>query len=450
MTCVRCIIAIWVLVLAGGSGAVLAQEAPERALSLEDALRRAQAYNFQVQTAAAEARAARAGQRQTLATFLPRITVSEEGTATTDPVNAFGFKLKQEAFTQEDFAVDALNDPDRIDNFATKIDVQQPLVNPSGFFQRQAAAKQYDAAVQQQQRTEAFVTYRVKEGYFGLVLARERLAVLDSALVTARANRDQVEVFYDQGLVNRADLLAARVRVLELESQRAEADANSQNAADRLRYLLSIEENVTLVPTDTLERVRTDVSAAAIDVGQVNQQRSDMQALRYRADAARATARARRSAFLPTLNATGGYQWNDEDLFGTAGSSWTVGVALRWNLFSGFENIGAAQHAQANLHRAELAVRDQALQNQVDVAAALRTLEAARQQVRQAEAAVEQARESLRIRADRYAQDLEKTTDLLNAETTLANQRLAYLQALYQHNLTLYRLEWLTERALTP
>jgi outer membrane protein TolC len=199
-----------------------------------------------------------------------------------------------------------------------------------------------------------------------------------------------------------------------------------------------------------LERQRMEVPAAAIDIAQVNQRRSDMQALRYRADAARSTARARRAVFLPTLNAMGGYQWDDENLFGTAGSSWTVGVALRWNLFSGFKHIGAAQRAQANLHRAELAVRDQALQNQVDIAAALRTLEATRQQVRQAEAAVEQARESLRIRSDRYAQDLEKTTDLLNAETTLATQRLAYLQALYQHNLTLYRLEWLTERALTP
>jgi len=62
---------------------------------------------------------------------------------------------------------------------------------------------------------------------------------------------------------------------------------------------------------------------------------------------------------------------------------------------------------------------------------------------------VEQAEESLRIRADRYAEGLAQTADLLRAEATLARSRLRRLQALYEHNVTIYRLELLTERSLT-
>lgn len=424
-----------------------AQAPPSLRLSIAEALDRAREQNFQIRSAAADADAARAGKRQTLATFLPQLTVSEQGTATTDPVNAFSFKLKQEAFTQQDFALDALNNPDRVDNFTTKIEVRQPILNLDGIYQRRAAADQARAAKFGQQRTEAFVTFKVREGYYGLVLAQQRRAVIDSALTAARANRDQAQDLFDQGMVNRADLLAAEVRVLELESQRTDAQARVQNAADQLRYLLGLEKQVAIEPTDDLQEMVPPIDT--VDVGRVNQRRSDMRALRFQADAAEEQLRATRSAFLPKLNAFGGYEWNDEVPFGTRGDSWMAGASLSWNLFSGFKNAGAAQRAQADLRRTELAVRDQALQNEVQITAALRNLETSRQQLRQAEAAVEQARESLRIRSDRFEQGLEKTTDVLNAEVTLANKRLAYLKTLYDHNMNIYRLELLTERSLT-
>ena len=442
----RNIFAAALLLLLSGAASVQAQAPSTLRLSIEDALDRAREQNFRIRSAAAEAEAARAGKRQTLATFLPQLTVSEEGVATNDPLNTFGFRLKQESVTQADFAPSVLNDPDRVDNFTTKVEVRQPILNLDGLYQRRAAADQARAADLGQQRTEAFVTFKVREGYYGLVLAQQRRAVIDSALTAAHANRDQAQNFYEQGMINRADLLAAEVRVLELESQRTDAQARVQNAADQLRYLLGLEERIAIEPTDDLRVMMAPVDT--VDVGQVNQQRSDMRALRFQADAAQEQLRAKRSAFLPKLNAFGGYEWNDEVPFGTQGESWIAGASLSWNVFSGFKNAGAAQRARADLRRAELAVRDQALQNEVQITAALRNLEASRQQLRQAEAAVEQARESLRIRSDRFEQGLEKTTDVLNAEVTLANKRLAYLKTLYDHNMNIYRLELLTERSL--
>jgi outer membrane protein TolC len=41
-----------------------------------------------------------------------------------------------------------------------------------------------------------------------------------------------------------------------------------------------------------------------------------------------------------------------------------------------------------------------------------------------------------------------RTTDLLQAEATLAERRLSYLRALYDHNMAVYRLELLTEQSL--
>jgi outer membrane protein TolC len=417
-------------------------------LSVEKALEQARSNSFPTRTADAEQDAATARKRQSLGVFLPRITATERGLATTDPVNAFGSKLRQERLTQQDFQPpSALNTPDRVDHFATQLEVEQPILNLDGIFERRAASDAARAAAQKADRTDAVVAFRVKKGYYGLLLSERRVGVIDSALTAARANRDQTQALYEEGIVNEADRLAAAVRVSELESRRTGVRASRDNAADRLRMLLGIDRPVQIEPTDSLRQESATLRAIALP--EVNRRRSDMRALRARADAAREKKRSRWLAFVPTLNARGTTGWYDDRPFGSAGQSWTAGVSLSWSLFEGYQQVGAAQEAEANLQKAEIALQRQAVENEVEIASARRDLQSARERIGQARQAVEQAEESLRIRRNRHEEGLARTTDLLRAEATLAERRLAYLRALYQHNVTVYRLELLTERALT-
>lgn len=416
-------------------------------LSVDEALSRARENSFPIRSANADRRIARSQKRQSLGVFLPRITATERALSTTDPVNAFGSKLRQERFTRQDLQLKALNTPDRVDHFGTQIEVQQPILNLDGIFERRAASDALRAAAHKTERTEAVVEFRVKKGYYGLLLAERRVSVIDSALLAARANRDQAQALYEEGIVNRADRLAAEVRVSELESRRSEAVAERQNLADQLRFLIGTTADVQIQPTDSL--VREAATIGALSVRTANRRRSDMQALRAQADAAREKKRARWLAFVPTLNARGTAGWYEDSPFGTAGHSWTAGASLTWSLFDGYQQIGRAEQAEAELQSVEIALERQALENEVEIKAARRDLQSFRERIGQARRAVEQAEESLRIRSDRYEQGLAQTTDLLQAEATLAERRLAYLRALYQHNVTLYRLELLTEQALT-
>ncbi|WP_232798089.1 TolC family protein [Salinibacter altiplanensis] len=416
-------------------------------LSLDETLARAQKESFPVRSADADRRAATARKRQSLGVFLPRITAREQGLYTTDPVNAFGSKLRQERFAQQDLQLGALNTPDRVDFYGTQVEVEQPILNLDGIVERRAASDAARAAGHKAERTKAVVAFRVKKGYYGLLLAERQVGVIDSALAAARANRDQAQALFDEGIINQADRLAAEVRVSELESQRSEAVAQRDNAADRLRFLIGLDENVRIEPTDSLTRESTLVGDVSLEA--VNQRRSDMRALRARADAAQEKTRARWLAFVPTLNARGTAGWYDDAPFGTSGQSWTAGVSLSWSLFEGFQQIGRAQEAEARQHRAEIALEQQALENDVEITSARRDLRAARERIEQARTAVAQAEESLRIRTNRYGEGMARTTDLLQAEATLAERRLASLRALYQHNVTVYRLELLTEQSMT-
>ena len=69
-------------------------------------------------------KSAKADYKQTNAIFLPNITISHTGMETNNPLMAFGSKLNQEILTQNDFNPVLLNDPDQIQNFVTRIEIQ--------------------------------------------------------------------------------------------------------------------------------------------------------------------------------------------------------------------------------------------------------------------------------------------------------------------------------------
>jgi outer membrane protein TolC len=56
---------------------------------------------------------------------------------------------------------------------------------------------------------------------------------------------------------------------------------------------------------------------------------------------------------------------------------------------------------------------------------------------------LEQSSESLRIRTNRFEQGLEKTTDLLMAETQYAQKQLEYYATIFQHNYALAYVQFL-------
>ena len=59
--------------------------------------------------------------------------------------------------------------------------------------------------------------------------------------------------------------------------------------------------------------------------------------------------------------------------------------------------------------------------------------------------AMQQSEESLRIRTNRFTQGLEKTTDLLLAETQLSQKQLDYYVTIFQHNYAMAYVQFLTK-----
>lgn len=414
----------------------------EISMSLDEALAIAKERNYAVQMADADMEIVRSQYRQTNAAFLPQISIEETGITTNDPLSVFGFRLKQESVTAADFDPNRLNDPDAYDNFSTRFEVRQPVFNADKLYQRSAVKNQMRASREQFQSTVQQARFRVKDTYYQLLLADRRLEVIANSLKTAEEMERQAKNYLDEGMISKADYLSARVRLLELQSQQTQSRDQRQSIEDNLKFLLGIEEEAAIAPADSMALPKYDAGRFE----GLYSENSGLEALRYQVEAAERMVQSSKFSFLPSLNLFGNYEFNDEVLFGTAGESYMVGATLKWNLFSGFSKAGKVMQSKAELRKAKLAHESQSFDHRLKINQARRSLNQAREQLDLAGATVEQATEDFRIRSDRYEQGMERTTDLLTAETKLSQARLQQLNALYMYHRSLATLELLLEQ----
>jgi outer membrane protein TolC len=413
-----------------------------KSLSLAEALAIAKESNYAIQMADADVEMVKSRYRQTNAAFLPQISIEETAITTNDPLSVFGFRLKQESVTASDFNPSRLNNPDTYDNFSTRFEVRQPVFNADKLYQRSAVKNQLRASQEQFESAVQQARFRVKDTYYQLLLADRRLEVIAKSLQTAEEMERQAKNFLDQGMISKADYLSARVRLLDLQSQQTQSRDQRTTIQDNLKYLLGIEEEVSIIPVDNMSTPRTKVEG----LDGFYSKNSGLEALRYQVEAAEQMVNSSKLSFIPSLNLFGNYEFNDEVIFGTAGDSYMLGATLKWNLFSGFSNAGKVMQSKAELRKAKLAHQSRSFDHRLSVDRAQRSLNQAREQLELAKATQEQAEEDFRIRNDRYKQGMERTTDLLAAETKLSQSRLQQLNALYLYHRSLAKLELLLEQ----
>ena len=375
-------------------------------------------------------REARADYRQTNSVLLPHIALSYTGFTTTNPLAAFGSKLNQEVLTSEDFNPLFLNDPSRTTNYATMVEVRQPLVNLNGYYQRKAAGIKMRAAELQTIRTKDQLVFEAEKSYMQLQLAYKSVDVLQKALKAAEENKKLADDRYGQGYLQKADLLAVEVRLIEVKNQLQAAESHVKNSSDYLVFLMGEKDEALLKPADSL--IVSGPSPALMD--RIPENRADIQAMRLATEANAAAYRANKMSFLPSLNAFGSYQLYDDDLFQGDAAGYMLGAQLSWNILEGTKRIGNTQKSKAAFERSKLFFDQYLFQSNLEMNKAGRMLSDAENKLHLSKSALDQSRESLRIRTNRFKEGLEKTTDLLSAETQYARKQLEYYEAIFELN----------------
>lgn len=395
--------------------------------------------NLQLKIANQNYQSAKADYKQTRALFLPNISASQTAMVTTNPLMAFGSKLNQEILTPMDFDLNLLNNPKRTQNFPTQIEIQQPLINLDGWMGRKAAKAKMDAYGLQTQRTQEYLQLEVQKAYMLLQLAYKAVGVMQKAEGTAQANLKLVENYFKNGMLQKTDVLNVQVRVNEIKNQLAAARSNVQNASDYLAFLLNEDVKGTYKPSETLE---ANFSAAEI-AKVLNENRTDIQAYQKTTEAYKNMLKMQQMSLLPRLNAFGNYQLYDRTIMGFQANGYLLGAQLSWNLFDGMKSYGKIDKAKADFQKAETEADQYKKQSQLELQKAVRQFQDAKNKLTNAQLAWEQSKEAYRIRQNRFAQGLEKTTDVLQSETLMYQKELEYQQTVFEVQFTQLYLQFL-------
>ena len=409
-------------------------------ISKEEVLSNVSKNNTSLRISEQEFNQARADYRQTNAVLLPNISISHTAMATTNPLMAFGSKLNQEILTQNDFNPALLNDPSQIENYATKIEIQQPLINMDGMFQRKAAKTKMQAMQLQTERTSDYLEFEVNKAYMQLQLAYKAVDVLKKALEAAYANKKLADNSFAQGYLQRSDVLAVEVRVTEVQNQLQTAKSNVQNASNYLSFLMNESQDVVFKPSDSLTVVSFEIDSKA-----VSEERSDIKAMQLASDAYKNMYNADKMAFLPRLNAFGSYELYDDQVFQGDANGYLIGAQLSWNILEGTKRFGKAQKSKAEFEKSKLELDQYVSQSNLEFNKAKRMLLDAENKLKLTQLALQQSEESLRIRTNRFKEGLEKTSDLLISETQFAQKQLEYYQTIFEYNYAQAYLKFLTK-----
>jgi len=419
-------------------GTLLAQDHVK--ISLGDVLARVQESNASIKVSEQEAKMAKYDYQFSSSIFLPQISVSHTGITTTNPLMAFGSKLNQEILTQADFNPALLNDPDQIENFATKISVEQPLINMDGFFQRKAAKTTMEAKDLQALRTRDYLDFEAQKAFGQLQLAHRAVQVLEKAYEAANANLNTAQNSYNQGLLQKADLLEVKVRVTEVENQLNSAKSNVKNASDYLAFLMNEQGNVVYEPTEELMPNDLGESAEA-----TLENRADVRAMDLVSEAYKANMRAENMTFLPRLNAFASYEMYDDQVFRADAKGYIIGASLSWDVFKGAQRFAKVGKSKTNYEKAKQEYEQYVAKSSMELQRTRRMVEDAHNRLQTSKLAMDQSEESLRIRTNRFREGLEKTTDLLMAESMYAEKQLAYYQTIFEYNQAQSLLTFLTK-----
>ena len=409
-------------------------------ISLDEVKLKAKEKNTSLKISEQEYAHAKAQYESSSAVLLPQISVSNTSTLTNNPLYAFGFKLLQRDVTTSDFDPELLNDPGNVENYNTRIELIQPLINLDGWKERKMANINAEAVNLQMQRTEEYIELEATKTYMQLQLAYKSLSVIEMAKETAVQNQIWAKHNFDQGLMQSASYLNMEVRVAEIEHKLNLAKSNLQNVSDYLNFLIGEETGSLLSPVNELMLDPVTMGNNSI----LSMDRKDILAMQYSVDAQEKMLESSKMNFVPRANAVANYEWNDASFMGFGANNYMIGLQLSWDIFSGYKNIGKIHQDKALLEKANLTQQKYIQESELELNKAKRQFSDSRNQVELTSLALEQSKEAFRITSNRFKQGLEKSTDLLYAETKYHEKELEHAKAIFNYNFSKAYLNFLS------
>ncbi len=410
---------------------VLGQESVLK-LDLETALRIAHDNNPTIKIADIEIQKVDYAKKEAIGALLPSLNAVGQYT---DNV------MKQVMFMPESFS--ALMGGQKYMEMGYKnsyngvLSTQIPIINFTLWQNIKNKQNDIDIIIEKSRASKIEMTKQVKDAYYGVLLSKSSLKVLEQSHKNALETLKNIENSYKQGVVSEYDFIRAQVNVNNLNPILINAKNGVELAIMQLRMILSLPAEQNIETQETLESFNNNISMfSQIDKETALIQNSDLKILDYNITGLENQLKLINTQHLPMLSASGNYiyQTQSED-FNFKEYNWvsssSIGLQLTVPLFSGMQKVNQAKQVKMAIKGLQLQ-REYAKDGiNLQIQAAINQMKAAKEQLNVNKDAIKQAERGYEIAKVRYQVGSGTILELNDSELSLTQSSLNYQQSLY-------------------
>jgi outer membrane protein len=368
---------------------------------------------------------------QTQAGFLPQVTGSAVYTRL-DPVSKPNFGGQEFAFVPNN-------------NFDAHLTAQYELYD----FGKRAATTELSRSQVQTAQDNIIVARRdlafnAAQVYYNILFMRESIRVQDQQIASLVAHRNEMEKRVEAGVSTRFDVTTTDVRITQAQNTKLDLQNQLRNQQVQLARLLHKPQQADVPVKGRLDYNPQPVNLEA-ELTKAAANRPEVKLSKDAEATAELQAKLIDRSNLPSLGVgaqVGGKNgYILENVSINAIRFNTVGVAqLTVPIYDGGRNRKQRVEAAANYRSAQARTQDTQEQIRADVRQAANNMEFSQARYDNAVQQVAQATDALNRARGRYQYGVGQNLDVLDAETQLAQARLARAQAMYNYTLGQYQL----------
>ena len=284
------------------------------------------------------------------------------------------------------------------------------------------------------------VVLSVRQSYYGVQLAQGQVAASQRAVDASQENVRVTDARVRVGTSPRFDLLQAQVLLAQSQQNLTTARTGAIQAQQSLDAVLTL-------PLTTVASPQTPLGLPAPpqnleDLVQVGlKTRPELTQALAGEDAARAAIDLAASGLRPNISFSAGPSILTSDPSQKDNITWSGTIQLTLAILDGGLTQAKVEAARQQLAQAQVTEQQTRQTIELQVRTAYLGLESAAEQLRSAEAALEAAREALRIANLRFQAGVGTQLEVVTAEQNLATADVGTVQALYAYNLALAQLD---------
>ena len=325
--------------------------------------------------------------------------------------------------------------------YSASLNATQPIFTFGKIGTAIKVARQYDQSTRSvYRRSIQTLQLTAFDAFSNAVQAEKASAIAERSMARKKEINDFQERNFQLGAGAKAQLLAVRGEVSRQHAAAIIARRDAQNA----RMYLNAFLGRTLTDSSAFDTVSVPGALLAASPASAEETvrssvetRSDLQALRYIADANRGGAKIYRANYLPSIAASGSlgyskYESGSSIMNNNGMSSWTIGIGASWTLFDGFANSARAAQYASDAEKFDILHGQLSKMVEIEIRSAIAECRAADSNVAAANETFAAADEAYRLTSDDFKQGKGQFADLLLADEQLQGAELGLINARYR------------------